>query len=57
MALMTVYHGGYEATDKPEIGASKNTKDFGTGFYCTIIKEQAQNGQDVTTQRLYQYMM
>ena len=41
MALMTVYHGGYEATDKPEIGASKNTKDFGTGFYCTIIKEQA----------------
>ena len=42
MALMTVYHGGHEATDKPEIGASKNTKGFGTGFYCTIIKEQAQ---------------
>lgn len=42
MPLMTVYHGGYEATEKSEIRASKNTKDFGTGFYCTIIKEQAQ---------------
>jgi len=49
MALMTVYHGGYQAVEKPEIRADKNTKDFGTGFYCTIIKEQAQ--------RLYQYMM
>ena len=38
MAQMTVYHGGYEATEKPEIRANKNTKDFGTGFYCTIIK-------------------
>lgn len=42
MALMTVYHGGYQAVEKPEIRADKNTKDFGTGFYCTIIKEQAQ---------------
>lgn len=28
--------------DKPEIRKGRNTKDFGTGFYCTIIKEQAQ---------------
>ena len=42
MALLTVYHGGYQAVEKPEIRASKNTKDFGTCFYCTIIKEQAQ---------------
>ena len=42
MALMTVYHGGYQAVEKPEIRVNKNTKDFGTGFYCTIIKEQAQ---------------
>ena len=39
---MTVYHGGYETAEKPEIRANKNTKDFGTGFYCTIIKEQTQ---------------
>lgn len=40
--LMTVYQGGYQAVEKPEIRVNKNTKDFGTGFYCTIIKEQAQ---------------
>ena len=37
MALMTVYHGGYQAVEKPEIRVSRNTKDFGTGFYCTVI--------------------
>ena len=42
MALMTVYHGGYQAVEKPEIRVSRNTKDFGTGFYCTVINEQAQ---------------
>lgn len=42
MALMTVYHGGYMAVKQPEIRKSRNTKDFGTGFYCTVIKEQAQ---------------
>ena len=26
----------------PEIRKGRNTKDFGDGFYCTIIKEQAQ---------------
>ena len=41
MALMTVYHGGYHVVDMPEIRIGRNTKDFGTGFYCTIIKEQA----------------
>jgi hypothetical protein len=42
MALMTVYHGGYQPVQEPEIRRSRNTKDFGPGFYCTIIKEQAQ---------------
>ena len=42
MALMTVYHGGYCAVEKPEILDNKYTKDFGVGFYCTVIKEQAQ---------------
>ena len=42
MAMMTVYHGGYQPIDQPEIREGRNTKDFGTGFYCTIIKEQAQ---------------
>ena len=42
MALLTVYHGGYQAVDKPKIKASKNTKDYGTGYFSPIIKEQAQ---------------
>lgn len=42
MANMTVYHGGYMPVECPEIRIGRNTKDFGTGFYCTIIKEQAQ---------------
>lgn len=42
MAKMTVYHGGYQPVKKPEIRKGRNTKDFSYGFYCTIIKEQAQ---------------
>ncbi len=42
MAKMTVYHGGYMPVEHPQIRIGKNTKDFGNGFYCTIIKEQAQ---------------
>lgn len=42
MAKMTVYHGGYTAVENPEIRIGRNTKDFGNGFYCMIIKEQAQ---------------
>lgn len=42
MAKITVYHGGYQPVEHPEIRVGRNTKDFGVGFYCTIIKEQAQ---------------
>ncbi|MFI3236426.1 MAG: DUF3990 domain-containing protein [Lachnospiraceae bacterium] len=41
MGNMTVYHGSYTAISEPRILKSKNTKDFGCGFYCTIIREQA----------------
>ena len=39
---MTVYHGDYQPVPDPEIRIGRNTKDFGPGFYCTVIKEQAQ---------------
>lgn len=39
---MTVYHGSYTTVEKPSIIKGKNTKDFGTGFYCTVIREQAE---------------
>jgi hypothetical protein len=42
MGKMTVYHGSYTAVKQPEIIIGKNTKDFGVGFYCTVIREQAE---------------
>lgn len=42
MGKMTVYHGSYTVVKEPKVVKGKNTKDFGTGFYCTIIREQAE---------------
>lgn len=40
MGKMTVYHGSYTTVEKPKIISGRNTKDFGPGFYCTVISEQ-----------------
>lgn len=42
MGKMTVYHGSYIAIKESKIIKGRNTKDFGNGFYCTIIREQAE---------------
>ncbi|MDE6845127.1 MAG: DUF3990 domain-containing protein [Lachnospiraceae bacterium] len=42
MGKMTVYHGSYTTVKYPDIRKGRNTKDFGSGFYCTIIREQAE---------------
>ncbi|MBD5450790.1 MAG: DUF3990 domain-containing protein [Lachnospiraceae bacterium] len=42
MGKMTVYHGSYTTVEYPDIRKSRNTKDFGSGFYCTVIREQAE---------------
>lgn len=39
--MQIVYHGSYCIVEKPEIKVGKYTKDFGKGFYCTILEEQA----------------
>lgn len=39
---MILYHGSQMIVDEPEIRKTKYTKDFGWGFYCTVIKEQAE---------------
>lgn len=41
MGRMLVYHGSYTKVQEPRIIKGRNTKDFGIGFYCTVIKEQA----------------
>ncbi|MDL2277140.1 DUF3990 domain-containing protein [Parabacteroides sp. OttesenSCG-928-G07] len=38
---MEIFHGGYCPITSPEIREGKYAKDFGTGFYCTELKEQA----------------
>ncbi len=38
---MNIYHGNYYKIENPKIITGKYTKDFGEGFYCTILKEQA----------------
>lgn len=42
MAKMRVFHGGYTAVEHPRIIVGRYTKDFGPGFYCTVLREQAQ---------------
>ncbi len=42
MGKMTVYHGSFTSIEHPRIIKGKNTKDFGSGFYCTVIREQAE---------------
>ena len=39
---MTIYHGTYCEIIFPKIIEGKYTKDFGTGFYCTVLKAQAE---------------
>lgn len=42
MSKQIIYHGSYCKVEKPEIIKGKFTKDFGEGFYCTILEEQAE---------------
>ncbi len=42
MGKMTVYHGSYTNIPTPKIIKGRHTKDFGPGFYCTVIREQAE---------------
>jgi len=39
---MLLYHGGTETIEKPVIHPSFAARDFGTGFYCTDIRNQAE---------------
>lgn len=39
---MLVYHGSSQIVEEPEIRIAKYNKDFYFGFYCTIMRKQAQ---------------
>ena len=38
---MKVFHGSKEIVTNPEIRKTRYNKDFGFGFYCTLLEEQA----------------
>ena len=41
MVVLQIYHGSTVIVEKPKIKIGKFHKDFSTGFYCTILEEQA----------------
>lgn len=58
MSKQIVYHGSYCEIVHPEIKQGKYTKDFGKGFYCTILEEQARkwaNKYETPIINVYEY--
>ena len=39
---MIIYHGGISVVEKPEIRITRFNKDFYFGFYCTVLRSQAE---------------
>ena len=39
---MILYHGGTDIVEKPVIRSQSGGRDFGIGFYCTDIRDQAE---------------
>ncbi len=56
---MIVYHGGYCEIRTPEFKPGRNSKDFGTGFYCTGLLPQAERWAkrfDTPVVSIYEYI-
>ena len=56
--MQIIYHGSYCKVDSPKILKDKFNKDFGIGFYCTILKDQAikwANKYKTKVVNLYEY--
>ena len=56
--MQIVYHGSFCKVENPKIIKGKYTKDFGVGFYCTILKEQAAKWAekfDTSIVNIYEY--
>ena len=56
--MQIIYHGSYCKVDNPKILEDKFNKDFGVGFYCTILKDQAikwANKYKTKVVNLYEY--
>ena len=56
--MQVIYHGSYCKVENPKILKDKYNKDFGNGFYCTILKDQAikwANKYNTKIVNLYEY--
>lgn len=56
---MELYHGSYAMVDKPRVLKGRYTKDFGAGFYCTVLKQQAERWEgkfDTSLVNVYEYL-
>lgn len=56
---MKVYHGSSVAVSVPEIRRGRFSKDFGDGFYCTTLLEQAKrwaSRKKPSVVSLYEYL-
>ena len=42
MEKIIIYHGSSQIVETPEIRIAKFNKDFYFGFYCTIMRKQAE---------------
>ena len=58
MAKQIIYHGSFLKIETQEIRLGKYNKDFGNGFYCTILEEQAirwAQKNDTPVLNIYEY--
>ena len=51
MAMMTVYHGGYQPVEKPEYEKAGIQKILEQDFTVPLLKNRHKDGRDVTTLR------
>ena len=56
--MQVVYHGSFCKIENPKIIKGKHFKDFGDGFYCTILESQAEKWSkkfDTPVVNIYEY--
>lgn len=56
--MQVIYHGSNQEIKEPKIIKTKYNKDFGNGFYCTILENQAikwAKKYDISVVNLYEY--
>lgn len=57
---MEIYHGSYIEVAIPHIVHGRYTKDFGEGFYCTLLQQQAERWAgryDTPVLNIYDYAL